>query len=81
MTPPSEWNFTEELYTTPFTNGAFYHHKNITFPVRRQDPFQKYNMVLMRNNLPVDDNFEIPAIEYDYSSLEHNINTNNTSCF
>jgi hypothetical protein len=81
MTPPSEWNFTEELYTTPFTNGAFYHHKNITFPVRRQDPFQKYNMVLMRNNLPVDNNFEIPASEYDYSSLEHNINTNNTSCF
>lgn len=81
ITPPSEWRFTEELYTTPFTNGAFYHHKNITFPVRRQDPFKKYNMVLMRDNLPVDDNFEIPASEYDYSSLEHNIKTNNTSCF
>ena len=67
---PSSWFFTDELYTTPFTNGAFYHHKNITFPLRRQDPFKKYNMTVLYNDEEIN-NYEIPTNEYEYSDVEY----------
>ena len=79
--PPSEWTFTDELYTTTFTNGAFYHHRNITFPVKRQDPFKKYGMYLIKDNLPVDNNYEIPANEFDYSNVEFVALNNGRTCF
>ena len=72
---PSEWLYTDELYTTPFTNGAFYHHTNITFPVRRQDPFNKYSTTILVDDVPINNNFEIPATEFDYSNVE--VLTNN----
>ena len=77
---PSEWSYIDELYTTPFTNGAFYHHTNITFPVRRQDPFNKYSTRIIVDDAPINNNFEIPATEFDYSNAD--ILTNNeSSCF
>ena len=77
---PSEWSYIDELYTTPFTNGAFYHHTNITFPVRRQDPFNKYSTRITVDDVPINNNFEIPATEFDYSNAD--ILTNNeSSCF
>jgi hypothetical protein len=81
LQPPSEWSFTDDLYTTTFTNGAFYHHQNITFPVKRQDPFRKYNMILMKDNLPVDNNYEIPATELDNSNVEYVSTNNGSTCF
>lgn len=78
---PSEWMFTDELYTTTFTNGAFYHHKNITFPVRRQDPFYNYGMFLSKNKKRIDNNFEITATEYDDSFEEYISENNNSTCF
>ena len=33
---PSEYTVDDSLYSIPFTNGAFYHHATINFPVRRQ---------------------------------------------
>ena len=33
-----------ETYDMPFSNGAFYIHNNITFFVRRQDPFNEYGL-------------------------------------
>ena len=79
---PSEWMFTDELYTTTFTNGAFYHHKNITFPVRRQDPFYNYGMYLsVKEDKPIDNNFEITATEYDDSFAEYISENNKSTCF
>lgn len=78
---PSEWMFTDELYTTTFTNGAFYHHKNITFPVRRQDPFYNYGMFLSKNEKRIDNNFEITATEYDDSFEEYISENNKSTCF
>jgi hypothetical protein len=78
---PSEWMFTDELYTTTFTNGAFYHQKNIIFPVRRQDPFGKYSMVLKKNGAPINNNYEMLATEFDYSSVEHMLTNTGASCF
>jgi hypothetical protein len=77
---PSEWSYWGDLYTIPFTNGAFYHHTNVIFPVRRQDPFQKYDMVVKKDGIPLNNNFEIPSNEYDYSIDEY-VTTENTSCF
>lgn len=78
---PSTWSFTDELYNTTFTNGAFYHHQNIVFPVRRQDPFEKYGMCIMDANGPIQNNFKIHSTEFDNSSVEFIIPNNSSSCF
>lgn len=77
---PSEWKYTDELYNTTFTNGAFYHHTNITFPVKRQDPFHEYNMVVLKDGIAINNNFEIPSTEYDYS-LDEYVVTDMITCF
>lgn len=70
---PSEYSFMDDLYNIPFTNGSFYHHTNIMFFVRRQDPFQKYGMVLHREGETKQffNNFNIPSIEANISNDEY----------
>lgn len=78
---PSEWDFTDDLYKTPFTNGAFYHHTNITFFVRRQDPFEHYEMYLKdREGNKFENKFAIPSKEIDYSTDEY-FTENKMSCY
>lgn len=76
---PSTWFFTDELYTTPFTNGSFYHQTNIIFPLQRQDPFKKFDMTVKYNGEEVN-NYEIPSNEYDYSDVEYDT-IGDISCF
>jgi hypothetical protein len=45
ITPPSEMNSEMELYDTPFTNGRLYIEKNITFFLRRQDPYGDFGLL------------------------------------
>lgn len=82
---PSTWSFTDELYNTTFTNGAFYHHQNIVFPVRRQDPFEKYGMCIMDVNgsilTPMQNNFKIRGTEFDNSNVDFITPNNSSSCF
>lgn len=73
---PSKWTFMDELFNIPFTNGAFYHHTNINFYVRRQDPFQEYGMITEGNK----NNKEIYSPEFDFSYDEYN-EKNDTTCF
>ena len=81
----STWSFTDELYNTTFTNGAFYHHQNIVFPVRRQDPFEKYGMCIMDVNesglTPMQNNFKIHSTEFVNSNVEFITPNNSSSCF
>ena len=67
---PSELTFVSDLYDTVFTNGAFYHHKNITFPVQRQDPFHLYGMYIVGEDgeTQIKNNFAITSTEMDISS-------------
>lgn len=79
---PSALSFSSDIYNTPFTNGAFYHHTNITFPVRRQDPFGTFGMYATKNGLKLENNFEIPSTEIDVSGDEYIFEADNTnSCF
>lgn len=78
---PTELTFTSDIYDTTFTNGAFYHHANITFPVRRQDPFGTYGMYAKKDGAPLKNNFELPSTEIDISGDEYIIENENTSCF
>lgn len=79
---PSELRFNSELYNTPFTNGAFYHHINVTFPVQRQDPFGEYGMYLkdLNSGVKIENNFEISSNEMDISYDEY-IPEKNATCF
>lgn len=78
---PSTYTFMDELYEIPFTNGAHYHHKNINFFLKRQDPFKEYKMFIKdENGLQIDNNFELNSIEYDNSKDEY-VREYNTSCF
>lgn len=81
ITKPSEYVFTDELYKIPFTNGAFYHNSSIIFTVKRQDPFKHYGMQVTKENLPIENNFEIPSVEFDYSGYEYFDENETTSCF
>lgn len=81
ITPPSEYNFTDELSNIPFTNGSFYHHKNINFVIRRQDPFGKYEMYLKDANNKSVEIFKTPVSEFDLTPYEYIIDTNSSSCF
>lgn len=47
---PSNYPYDSDLNSIPFTNGAFYHHSNITFPVQRQDPDNEYRRHLFKDN-------------------------------
>ena len=79
---PSTWSLTDELYNTTFTNGAFYHHQNIIFPVRRQDPFQKYGMYIKDGGgKPAPNNFRIQGTEFDNSNTEFITPNITSSCF
>jgi hypothetical protein len=57
---PSSYLYNDELYSLPFTNGAFYHHQNIIFPIKRQDPFEKFGI---RNCIKSNNNFDISPEE------------------
>jgi len=78
---PSSLSFMSDLYNIPFTNGAFYHHVNITFPVKRQDPFHNYGLVLKKDDVQIDNNFDIPSTEVDTSVDEFIPEIDNTTCF
>ena len=41
---PSETPSNASTYNMPFSNGAFYIHQNVTFFLRRQDPFGVYGL-------------------------------------
>ena len=45
ITAPSEMNQEMELFDTPFSNGRFYIEKNITFFLRRQDPYGDFGLL------------------------------------
>lgn len=78
---PSTYDTNNELYNTPFTNGAFYHYLNINFSVRRQDPFDEYEMYPTEHGLPYKNNFEISASKFDYSIADYVTENINPRCF
>lgn len=79
---PSALSFMSDLYNIPFTNGAFYHHINITFPVKRQDPFHKFEMFVKKDGVQLENNFEVPTTELDTTGDEYIYsNDNSASCF
>lgn len=41
---PSETPSNASTHDMPFSNGSFYIHQNVTFFVRRQDPFNEYGL-------------------------------------
>ena len=79
---PSEWTFLDDIYNTPFSNGAFYHHTNINLFVKRQDPFKKYQLYIknVENGREYENNFAIPSNELSFSEDEY-ITENKTTCF
>ena len=78
---PSDYSFNSELYKIPFTNNAFYHHTNIIFPVRRQDPFKIYDTTIKNSNGDIlNNNFTISATELDVSDIEY-IQELESTCF
>lgn len=78
---PSKYMFNDELYKTTFTNGAFYHQKNINFFVKRQDPFHEYGMFVKdENGNDINNNFRIPSTEFDYS-VDDFKEKNDFTCF
>ena len=78
---PSDYTSIDELYDTPFTNGAFYHHTNINFFVRRQDPFGNFGMFVKKGGIPLENNFDIQAEEIDLSPDEYISKPEKNSCF
>ena len=60
-TPPSEMSKDKELFDMPFANGRFYVEKNITFFMRRQDPFGEFGLLWAKSN---DDYPPRNAMEY-----------------
>lgn len=80
---PSSYNFTSDLYNIPFTNNAFYHHTNVIFTVKRQDPNREYGMFLRQgsNGPIIDNNFEVKSDKFDISSEEYIDNTIGQTCF
>ena len=78
---PSEYTYKDTLNNVPFTNGAFYHHTNIMFFVRRQDPFKRYGMFVKDNNSSIiTNNFNIPSVEYDTTIDEYITENEYNSC-
>ena len=79
---PSTYMFNSDLYNIPFTNGAFYHHTNILFTVKRQDPHGEYGMYLRKSKggPKIDNSFEISSDKFDISSDEY-ITEIDTTCF
>ena len=78
---PSEYSNLDELYSIPFTNGAFYHHNNINFFINRQDPFKNFGMFLKKDGMQLENNFDISAIELDTSIDEYNVKIETGVCF
>jgi hypothetical protein len=80
---PIAYAHDSELYDVPFTNGAFYHHTNIIFPVRRQDPFKTFGMFPTKDGVQIDSSLEIPSTELDTSDYDEKISKikENTLCF
>lgn len=79
--PPSEYTFMDELYKTPFTNDAFYHHTNINFYVKRQDPFQKYELFIKDNDDKSVESYRTPVSEIDLSDNDFITESNSSTCF
>lgn len=78
---PSQISFMSDLSKIPFTNNAFYHHLNITFPVRRQDPFNAYKLQPTKDGSLLENNFEIPSNEFDMTFDEYVPENDYKSCF
>lgn len=76
---PSNYSYGTDLYNTPFANGSFYHHENIVFPVRRQDPDKEY---VLKNVDTTNNQFYIPSDEKPLTLSDDYINNNfNGLCF
>lgn len=78
---PSNYDNREDLYKIPFTNNAFYHHENIVFPVRRQDPLHTYGMYVEKNGKQIENNFEIPSTKFDKTPVEYVPEEIGLTCF
>jgi hypothetical protein len=74
---PSDYTFTSPLYNIPYTNNAFYHHTNIIFPVKRQDPFGDYGLDIDS----VENNFKITSEKLDISFDEFIPKSDYSTCF
>ena len=81
MVKPSALSFRSDLYNVPFTNGAFYHHTNITFPVRRQDPFGEYGLNRTDEEEGINKLFNIASDEADLSYDEYIKEMEGKTCF
>lgn len=80
----SQISYDNELYDTPFTNGAFYHHTEISFPVRRQDPFEKYGLFISlesNKEISLKNNYDIPTSELNVSDVESLVEITDGICF
>lgn len=78
---PSTYDSREDLYKIPFTNNAFYHHENIIFPVRRQDPSHDYGMFVEKNGKQIENNFEIASTKFDKTPVEYVPEEIGLTCF
>jgi hypothetical protein len=79
---PSIYQFTDNLYEIPFTNGNFYHHMNIDFYLKRQDPHNKFKMYVCDNDgVRIEDDYEISSDIFIPSDIEYVPENNYTSCF
>ena len=73
----SEMSTNNELYNTQFTNGAHYHHKNIQFYLKRQDPDGKYGVGLEPEKLST---FIIENEETNVSGVKYKRDSGNIIC-
>ena len=75
--PFSEVPLENELHDSQFTNGAHYHHKNISFYLKRQDPKGEYGIGLEPENFSP---FIIDNVEKDVSYAEYKVDNGNIKC-
>lgn len=69
--------YQSDLYNTVFTNGAHYLHDNINFFLRRQDPFNEYELYSV--NSPISD-LIISGNKKDISEFNYINENDNVTC-
>ena len=60
-----------ELYDTPFTNGAHYFHRNVMFYLKRQDPYGIYGIGNEPSDLSAWFQFSVNGKDKDVSYAEY----------
>ena len=66
-----------ELYDSQFTNGAHYHHKNILFYLKRQDPDGEYGIGTIPEKLST---FLIDNVSEDVSAVKYKVDNGTIKC-